>query len=140
ARYFDKEALSLYLVKKVFLQAQEEALVVVAQLCIEAAITKKITVERPGVSSIRRRAFGEVLDREFEVLSKSPLGRLKAAMLREGIQGEYMVDKNTRSFMTQIYELDQAKDTMDIIRVVDSVYNHLVDTYFERRVGGLDVV
>lgn len=140
ARYFDKEALSLYLVKKVFLQAQEEALVVVAQLCIEVAITKKITVERPGVSSIRRRAFGEILDREFEVLSKSPLGRLKAAMLREGIQGEYMVDKNTRSFMTQIYELDQAKDTMDIIRVVDSVYNHLVDTYFERRVGGLDVV
>ena len=38
ARYYDKDMLGLYLVKKIFLQAGENELTFVAQLCIEEAI------------------------------------------------------------------------------------------------------
>ena len=42
ARYYDKDMLGLYLVKKIFLQAGENELTFVAQLCIEEAIGDKI--------------------------------------------------------------------------------------------------
>lgn len=35
AKYFEKEKLSMYLVKKVYLGAREDALVAIAQLCME---------------------------------------------------------------------------------------------------------
>ena len=42
AKYFEKEILSMYLVKKVYLGAREDALVAIAQLCIEKALGNRI--------------------------------------------------------------------------------------------------
>lgn len=44
AKYFEKEKLSMYLVKKVYLGAREDALVAIAQLCMEKAVGDR----RPG--------------------------------------------------------------------------------------------
>ena len=41
AKYFNKEELSLYLVKKLFVHAHEDALVNIAQLCIEEAVESR---------------------------------------------------------------------------------------------------
>ena len=41
AKYYDKDMLGLYLVKKVFCQAGEGELTAVAQLCVEEAIGEK---------------------------------------------------------------------------------------------------
>ena len=49
AKYYDRNLLGLYLVKKVFCQAGEGELTAVAQLCVEEAIGDKICQERPGV-------------------------------------------------------------------------------------------
>ena len=48
ARFYDKNLLGLYLVKKIFLQADEGALTFLAQLCIEEAIGEKICIEHPS--------------------------------------------------------------------------------------------
>ena len=52
--------------KRVFLQAGEGELTAVAQLCIEEAIGEKICEERPGIRSMQREAFEDILDQEFE--------------------------------------------------------------------------
>ena len=49
ARYFDREELSLYLVKKIYLHASEGELISLAQLCIEWAVCDRIMEEREGV-------------------------------------------------------------------------------------------
>ena len=81
AKYYDRDALSLYLVKKVFLQAQEAPLMTVAQMCIEQAVYQRILEERKGVADIRRRAYRDILEEEFTALSGNPLGHLKIALL-----------------------------------------------------------
>ena len=53
ARYFDREALGAYLVKKVFCGADERALTEIAQLCVDAATCQRIAGERPGVPEQR---------------------------------------------------------------------------------------
>ena len=45
----------------------------ITQLCIEEAIGEKIVEERPGIVNIRRRAFLDMIEQEFEILAKSPL-------------------------------------------------------------------
>ena len=50
ARYFDREAFSMYLVKKMYLHASEAPLLSIAQLCIEFAVSGKIIKEREGVT------------------------------------------------------------------------------------------
>lgn len=55
ARYYDKELMGLYLVKKVFLQADEVSLTALAQLCIEEAVGGKLEQERPGVRNVRTK-------------------------------------------------------------------------------------
>ena len=69
--YFEREAYSLYLVKKVYSGAAEGELMMLAQLVTEEAVSKRLESERPGVKGFRRRAAEEILDHSFESLSKN---------------------------------------------------------------------
>ena len=143
ARFYDKDLLGLYLVKKVFLQAGEGELTAVAQLCIEEAIGKKLCEERPGIRSMQREAFEDILDQEFEEMpsQKDLLGRLKVAVLRRRLDGgEYRVERRMVPFMELVIRAGEAKDTMELIRVIDELYNTLVDPMFERLHGNLERV
>ena len=140
AKYYDKDLLGMYLVKKIFLQGLETPLTAIAQLCIEEAIGEKIVRERPGIVRIRLQAFQDMIDQEFEVLAKSPLGRLKFALLKEKVQGSYFVERQIREWMEQVYEAGDAKDTMELIVIIDRLYNQIVDPWFERQHGTLQTV
>ena len=89
ARYFSKDEFGLYLVKKLYLGADEQALSRLAQMCVDQAVVDKVTRERKGVASLRRKAFEDILERDFHRLSRPGdlAGRVKIAMLQEGIDG-----------------------------------------------------
>lgn len=140
AKYFDKEELSMYLVKKVFLQAQEGPLMEIAQLAMEEAVGSRISQERKGVDGIRRKAYEQLLDQDFEGLVKNDLGRLRIAMMRESLTGDTAAPQKLRARMESLKELRHAGDTMDVIRKIDACYNAWADPYFERRAGGLERV
>lgn len=140
ARYFDKEELGMYMVKKIFLNAQETALVSISQICIEEAIHEKLTNDRKGVENIRQQALSDTLDLEFEHMSHSNLGRVRIALLKEAIQGDYPTDRQTRGYLERIYQLRGCESTREIIETIDDLYNRLIDPYFEKNKGGLDKV
>lgn len=140
AKYFDKDALSLYLVKKVYLQADERSLMEVARLCMEEAVGQKISSERKGVDGIRKKAYEYLLDHDMEQLIRTDLGRLKIALMQRKLTGEMRAQKHLAQRMDSLYELHQAKDTMDVIRKIDSCYNEWEDPDFVKRQGNLDKV
>lgn len=143
ARYFDKECMGMYLVKKVFLQADEGALTVLSQLCIEEAIGQRICRERPGVKSMQRQAFEDILEQEFEEmpLPGDYLGRLKIAVLRHRLEGNaFYVEKKLQAWLNLVLSAGEVKNTMELIEVIDRLYNSLVDTSFERLHGTLEKV
>ena len=95
ARYYDKDMLGLYLVKKIFLQAGENELTFVAQLCIEEAIGDKICEEPPGIRDMQRQCIEDILEQEFDILPdlRDIPGRLKVAVLRRRLNnGEWHVE------------------------------------------------
>lgn len=143
ARFYDKEFLGLYLVKKIFLNADEAELTVLAQLCIEEAIGEKICRERPGVRDMQRQAFEDILDQEFEEMpsQENLTGRLKISVLRDRLtNGEHLVEEQIRQYRDMVYLSRQAKDTMDLIRIIDKLYNTMIDPMFEKKYGSLDRV
>lgn len=140
AKYFDKEALSLYLVKKVFLQAQEGPLMEVARLCMEEAVGSRIAHERKGVDSIRRKAYEYVLDHDLERLLHHDLGRLKIALMRRTLMEGVRQERKLQERMDSLHELENARDTMDVIRKIDECYNTWVDPQFEIKMGNLEQV
>ena len=143
ARFYDKDLLGLYLVKKVFLQADEGELTAVAQLCIEEAIGEKICEERPGIRNMQREAFEAILDQEFEKMPSQAdfLGRLKVAVLRRRLDGGvYRVEQKLQPFMDLVIRSGEAEDTMELIRCIDELYNSMIDPAFEQRRGSLERV
>ena len=143
ARFYDKDLLGLYLVKKVFLQADEGKLTAVAQLCIEEAIGEKICEERPGIRNMQREAFEDILDQEFEKMPSQAdfLGRLKVAVLRRRLDGGvYRVEQKLQPFMDLVIRSGEAEDTMELIRCIDELYNSMIDPAFEQRRGSLERV
>lgn len=140
AKFYDRDFLGLYLVKKVFLGAYEQPLTALAQMCIEAAVGKKICRERPGVANFRLRAFEDTLEEEFSRLAATPLGQLKIAMLRRALDGNYRCTSQLEAWLGQIMELEETQDTMEIIRTIDRLYNLIVDEDFQDTKGGLDRV
>lgn len=143
ARYYDKDMLGLYLVKKVFLQAGENELTFVAQLCIEEAIGDKICAERPGIRDMQRQCIEDILDQEFEKMPnlRDIPGRLKLAALRRRLHGgDYRVDRKLQPYMDLIERAGQSQDTMELIRVIDELYNLLIDPMFETMHGSLEKV
>ena len=161
--YFDREAYSLYLVKKVYSGAAEGELMMLAQLVTEEAVSKRLESERPGVKGFRRRAAEEILDHSFKTLSRNETGRLKLEYLRgrreedeekspsySGKTREWMEllqkelrrtePSDVRSGFTSVDLLKHASetaDTMELIRVTDELYNKVVDPAFVKKHGDL---
>ncbi|MST66350.1 nitric oxide reductase activation protein [Lachnospiraceae bacterium BSM-380-WT-5A] len=140
AKYFEKEKLSMYLVKKVYLGAREDALVAIAQLCMEKAVGDRIARERKGVSSIQKKAYEYVLDHEMDMMVKSEFGRLQLAMMRQVLTGERRCEEKIRKQLDRIEPLEKAADTMEVIRTIDDCYNAWVDPEFEQIHGDLSKV
>ena len=143
ARYYDKDMLGLYLVKKIFLQAGENELTFVAQLCIEEAIGDKICEERPGIRDMQRQCMEDILEQEFDILPdlRDIPGRLKVAVLRRRLNnGEWHVEKKLQPFMELIERAGNSTDTLELIRVIDDLYNRLMDPNFESMHGTLEQV
>lgn len=143
ARYYDKDMLGLYLVKKIFLQAGENELTFVAQLCIEEAIGDKICEERPGIRDMQIQCMEDILEQEFDILPdlRDIPGRLKVAVLRRRLNnGEWHVEKKLQPFMELIERAGNSTDTLELIRVIDELYNRLMDPNFESMHGTLEQV
>lgn len=140
ARYFDREAFSMYLVKKLYCHAMEGPLLSIAQLCIEFAVSSRMIKEREGVEEIRRKACEDILEKEFHRLQENEAGRLKLAMLREILNGRGPAPIRQKRWMNLLWNLEQTEDTMEVIRTADILYNEVVDPYFERQHGTLEQV
>ena len=154
AKFFDKDFLGMYLVKKIFMGADETALTFVSQLCIEEAIGDRICQERPGIWEMQRRACEDILDQEYERMPSAAdkLGYLRVNMLRRridrGKQGAAVSKKvaedsaslsaSDRSkgiyhYINMIAGAANVKDTMSLIRMIDTVYNEVADPDFSQK-------
>lgn len=143
AKFFDKEMTGMYLVKKIFLQADERNLTAIAQLCIEEAIGEKICHARPGVFRMQREAFEDILDQEFEVMPgpENLTGRLKIAVLRDRLSKTgFPVENKIRKFRDMVYLSRNVKNTRELLEIIDQIYNQMIDPSFEKIHGGLDSV
>ena len=158
AKFFDKDFLGMYLVKKIFMGADEAALTFVSQLCIEEAIGERICEQRPGIWEMQRKACEDILDQEYETMPSAAdkLGYLRVNLLRRRIdQGKDVLckKKNTGKFITKetkygdkdtknkgIYHYinlisgaSEICDTMSLIRIIDTVYNEVADPDFSQK-------
>ena len=143
ARFYDRDMMGMYLVKKVFLQADEQCLTQLAQLCIEEAVGEKVCRERPGIRSIQRKACEDILKQEFEQMCApgNVLGRLRAAVLRRRLDGSsFRAEKKLQELTDAVAGAAGAESTMELIRIVDKLYNRLVDPSFEAVHGSLEKV
>ena len=142
ARFFSKDAFGMYLVKKLYMGAEEASLMGLAQMCVDQAVSEKICAERAGVRTLRKKAFEDLLDRDFDRLARynNPVGRMKIAMLQEGLNGTYTAERRVREQVDQLLALRGAETTEEVIRKVDDFYNRLVDPDFEQEHGTLEQV
>ena len=137
-KYFDLESLALYLAKKVFMSADENMMMIIAQLCVDAAVYRKIIAERNGVETIRKKAFEDISELDFETLTSTLFGRVKLALIKEYLyHDELHGEKNVREIVAKINALSDAADTDLIIRTIDELYNEYVDKKFESQHGNL---
>lgn len=137
ARYLDRNAFSMYLVKKIYYGAEERPLTELAQLCVDAAVFRKAQEERPGVAELRDRAFSDLLDKSFGKMSASLTGRLKIALLRGYLMKDWHCERTMSDAVERIRALEDGADTKAVIEAVDALYNTLIDKSFVRRHGDL---
>ena len=154
AKFFDKDFLGMYLVKKIFMGADEAALTFVSQLCIEEAIGDRICEQRPGIWEMQRKACEDILDQEYETMPSAAdkLGYLRVNLLRRRIDRGENADASNKT-ITNITEKEQkdrkykgihhyidlissaaeTTDTMSLIRIIDTVYNEVADPDFSQK-------
>ena len=154
AKFFDKDFLGMYLVKKIFMGADEAALTFVSQLCIEEAIGDRICEQRPGIWEMQRKACEDILDQEYETMPSAAdkLGYLRVNLLRRRIDRGENADASNKT-ITNITEKEQkdrkykgihhyidlissaaeTTDTMSLIRIIDTVYNEVADPDFSKK-------
>ncbi len=141
AKYFSMDEYSMYLIKKLYYGADETGLMRVSGLCIDMACSEKISAERKGVKNIRKHAYEEILDKDFaNMQADGKLGKLRFSMLRRELEPDYHVESKVAEGLEKLHSLKSTEDTMDIIRVVDSLYNTYVDPTFEAKHGALEKV
>ena len=66
-------------------------------------------------------------------------GKLRAAVLRRRLEGSsYRAEKKLQELTDTVAGAAGAENTMDLIRLVDKLYNRLVDPSFEAVHGNLE--
>ena len=154
AKFFDKDFLGMYLVKKIFMGADETALTFVSQLCIEEAIGERICEQRPGIWEMQKKACEDILDQEYEAMPSAAdkLGYLRVNLLRKRIDRasgntrkkeitkstkndrNLEKNKNIYHYIDLISKAAEARDTMSLIKLIDTVYNEVADPEFSQKV------
>lgn len=92
---------------------------------------------------MQKEAFEDILDQEFEQMPAygDILGRLKIAILRDRLQnGNHYVEERLRKIRDMVYKARTAADTIELIRIIDSLYNTIIDPDFEKDHGTLEQV
>ena len=141
AKYFSMDEYSMYLVKKLYYGADEVGLMKVSGLCIDMACSEKISAERQGVRNIRKRAYEEILEKDFAGMqADGKLGKLRFSMIRREMDSSYRTESRLREALLELQSLKNTNDTMDIIRMTDWLYNTYVDEDFEKRHGDLEKI
>lgn len=139
AKYFEKEKLSMYLVKK-------SIWVPVRMHWWQSRSCVWKSGGRPDRSGAKRcdfdseKAYEYVLDHEMDTMVKSEFGRLQLAMMRQVLTGERRCEEKIRKQLDRIEPLEEAADTMEVIRTIDDCYNAWVDPGFEQIHGDLSKV
>ena len=132
AKYFDQDAVSMYLLKKVYCHADQTELLNTAQICTEEAVGWRLDAEREGIRRLREKAYNDVLDQDFKKLSGYPLGRLRLALLREKLDGSWKGTREIREQMECVHALRKVQTTAELIRGIDDLYNRVVDPHFSK--------
>ena len=140
ARYFSKEELGMYLVKKLYFGAGERELLQLSQMCVDWAVADKVCRERSGVGEIRRRAFEDLLEQDFHRMATTFVGQVKISVMKEAVYGQESMTARIRQVADQLYALRDAKETLEVIRCLDALYNQLIDRHFEEKYGPLETV
>ena len=141
AKFFSMDEYSMYLIKKLYYGADETGLMRVSSLCIDMACAEKISVERQGVKNIRKRAYEEILEKDFaNMQADGKLGKLRFSMLRRELDPSYRVEAKVEKHLEKLQALKNTNSTMDVIRVVDHIYNTCIDPTFVKEHGDLEKV
>ncbi len=140
SKYFDRNAFGLYLVKKLYYGAEEQPLTSLAQMAVDSAVYQKAARERPGILEIRKKAFEDTMEYDFTRLAASYIGQIKLSVMQEAVRGTVSMQNRMRKAADMLAGLEETEDTMTVIRVVDELYNWLVDPHFVKNHGSLEQV
>lgn len=134
-KYFNRSGLVLYLLKKVYMGADAEQLMMLAQICMDQAVFSRIAAERAGIAEIRRRAFSDFI-REQNI-ARSFAERLTLAYMTRVLRQEMRWQEEA---LREVDSLRSVKSTDELIATIDRIYNTFVDQRFEAMFGTLEEV
>lgn len=137
SRYFDQEALSLYLIKKIYLGADETKLMYLSQLCMEVAVSDKIAKDRPGSVSVRKRAYKAILAADEANMAMHKMGRVKLVWIQSKLGTYRFTSSEGERHLELLADISEITETDELIARLDELYNRWVDTSFERNRGSL---
>ena len=116
AKYYNSEQLGLYIMKKLYLLAEEKPLMELAQLCIDAAVYPILKNERLGIDEIRRHAFADFL---ADFRNKQPdnlFGQVRNAIMNLYLgNSDLVVNETIGRVVQEILSLEGAENTDVII-------------------------
>ena len=140
AKFFDKDFLGMYLVKKIFMGADEAALTFVSQLCIEEAIGERICEQRPGIWEMQRKACEDILDQEYETMPSAAdkLGYLRVNLLRRRIDRGGNTSLKKKNLQDDSRSEEKSADSVENTDVSNGVITGNADVSNGRIAGNAD--
>ena len=143
-RHFDAGKLAMYALKKRTLGADEGLLMELVRLCVDEAAYPLVFQERSGVEEIRRQAFEDFLEMDAEPDIGQPavcrLYQIRHSLMLRFLGREDDCPPELLTTVQRIEKLSQVRDTDEIIRVIDAIYNSLIEPDFEQSHGCLQNV
>ncbi|MFR7899158.1 MAG: nitric oxide reductase activation protein [Ruminococcus sp.] len=140
AKFFDKDFLGMYLVKKIFMGADEAALTFVSQLCIEEAIGERICEQRPGIWEMQRKACEDILDQEYETMPSAAdkLGYLRVNLLRRRIDRGGNTSLRKKNLQDDSRSEEKSADSVENTDVSNGIITGNADVSNGRIAGNAD--
>ena len=136
-KYFDARAYDRFIVKKVYAGAEPSVLTALGNLCVDSAVWKKAQKDRPGVASIRKRAFSDTLEKDAMRLSHTDWGYVEKCYIEYLLYGKKS-EERVQELVDRICQLWDTNCLEEICTCLEWVYKRAYLKGFAKLFKGLD--
>lgn len=121
-KYIDWNAVKRFVISRYKAGLDKDIILGLVQMSTDVMVEEKLMAERPGIRSIREKAYNDIFSDYFKMHTDNLLEKARHALVMEKMGKNPRMDVATQGLLKDIKDMGYCDDTLSMLRSVEGLY------------------